>query len=116
MRHYKQDPIDIWEYWFGDRSVTRDFANRLIMKDKYGVESENGWTIDHINPISNGGTDVIENIIPVHHLTNKEKGNKFPIFWTNGSKITLKKIKVFSERKGKYVEIWEIFRNNEKVI
>lgn len=43
-----------------------DKFGSIMFYDDYGIETENGWLIDHINPITNGGSDDLENLIPVH--------------------------------------------------
>jgi 5-methylcytosine-specific restriction endonuclease McrA len=39
--------------------------------DDYGIETENGWEIGYIIPISNGGKDNLENLQPVHWKNNR---------------------------------------------
>ncbi|GAA3602451.1 HNH endonuclease signature motif containing protein [Flavivirga amylovorans] len=39
-------------------------------------ESSYGWEIDHINPVSNGGADNIDNLQPLHWKNNTEKADK----------------------------------------
>ncbi len=43
-------------------------------------------TIDHIRPLSKGGSDILENIIICHRDTNEEKNNSFPHWKTNGTR------------------------------
>ena len=44
-----------------------DYGNR---------KSDTGWEIDHINPISNHGTDHIDNLQPLNWKNNVDKGDK----------------------------------------
>jgi hypothetical protein len=44
----------------------KDCFGSLIFFDDYGIESENGWLINHITPVEKGGTNEIENLQPVH--------------------------------------------------
>jgi hypothetical protein len=52
------------ELWF--TFFKRDEFGATIAKQEYGKESEYGWAIDHIVPISKGGTDAVDNLKPVH--------------------------------------------------
>lgn len=114
MKHYHQDPIRVWEYWYGNRIIVRDISGRLISKTQFNTTHEHSWNIDHILPMSMGGTDILENIIPVHKKTNEEKAASFPTFWANNNNVQIKSI---SLRKGnKYVKSWEIYCNGQKVI
>ena len=38
-------------------------------------DSKHGWEIDHINPVSNGGTDNIDNLQPLYWKNNADKGD-----------------------------------------
>ena len=44
-------------------------------------------TLDHIRPLSKGGSDVLENIIICHRDTNEEKADKFPAWKANGGRF-----------------------------
>lgn len=41
-----------------------------------GVLTENSATKDHLQPISRGGNDLIDNIVPCCRLCNSKKGNR----------------------------------------
>ena len=62
---------DIWR---------KDFAGAWIRRDQYGVESKYGWVIDHLKPISVGGTDDFNNLCPMHIQNNRMKSNNYPEF------------------------------------
>lgn len=102
MKNYKWDPNKIWERHFGSSVSTFDFANRRIRKSEYNTDSPYAWNIDHICPISEGGTDSIKNLIPVHKETNKEKSYNFPSFVSNGEMFRVYK------SKNSLVSDWEI--------
>lgn len=54
-----------------------DICGKVMKYSEYGNrDSKYGWEIDHINPVSNGGTDHISNLQPVNWETNSEKGDK----------------------------------------
>lgn len=44
--------------------------------NKYGSNWENSLHIDHVIPISKGGTDTLDNVRPSHAKCNLSKGNK----------------------------------------
>jgi 5-methylcytosine-specific restriction endonuclease McrA len=38
-------------------------------------------TIDHVMPISAGGTDSEDNLRPAHRVCNEDKGDRLPYWW-----------------------------------
>lgn len=66
------DP-DVWR---------QDFAGAWIKREMYGTETNFGWEIDHLLPIVKGGTDNIENLVPLQWKNNRTKSDNFPEFDT----------------------------------
>lgn len=55
----------------------RDKCGELIEYRFYGNrDSTNGWEVDHINPVANGGTDDLSNLQPLYWLNNARKADK----------------------------------------
>jgi len=77
-KHYKQGDyqefndftiVEVWKKAIPAKHFElykKDCFGSLIFFDDFGIESENGWVIAHIIPVSNGGTDDIRNLQPVH--------------------------------------------------
>ena len=64
-----------------DPSVFRkDACGALIMKDKYGMHNPYGWQIDHVFPQGLGGTDILDNLRPLHYLNNASKADDYPSY------------------------------------
>lgn len=54
-----------------------DICGSMISFEHYGdTNSQFGWEIDHIIPVSEGGTDQIDNLQPLQWKTNRQKGDK----------------------------------------
>lgn len=62
----------------------KDYAGAWIKKSEYGnVDSDYGWEIDHAKPVSQGGSDNLGNLRPLHWQNNRTKGNDYPKFKTS---------------------------------
>ena len=55
-----------------------DIIGNLIYRGSYGKQTIMGWEIDHIKPVSKGGTDDIDNLQTLNTSANKKKGNTYP--------------------------------------
>lgn len=65
---------DIWR---------KDFAGAWIRKDAYGQRTKYGWEVDHLVPVSHGGSDDLSNLTALHWQNNVTKGQDYPIFKTS---------------------------------
>lgn len=90
----KFNTIDVWNKMFGEKQEVYDYSGRIIKKSACGnPNSRFEPTIDHIRPISLGGSEVMENIILCNRVTNLEKDDKFPHWQSNGMRFHAEKIK-----------------------
>ena len=46
-----------------------------MYRDSYGLDSEMGWEVDHINPKSRGGSDSTRNQQALNTKVNRSKGD-----------------------------------------
>ncbi len=55
-----------------------DILGNVIYCGSYGKETIMGWEIDHIKPVSKGGTDDIDNLQALNTGANVKKGDTYP--------------------------------------
>ena len=88
----KETAIRLWVQQFGKKQKAVDFSGREIAKAAYNDRNSNyGWNVDHILPLSRGGKTADYNLICCHILTNDEKADKFPCFKANAKEFEIQK-------------------------
>ncbi len=91
MADFNQDQINyVWGKAiiiqnYDKNTFRQDFSGAWIQKDKYGIEVNFGWEIDHIFPKSLGGQEEYQNLQPLQWENNRTKGDNFPKFSTSVS-------------------------------
>jgi hypothetical protein len=62
----------------GYQSFRKDVCGASMQRGLYGKQDRWGWEIDHIKPVSEGGTDELRNLQPLHWENNRHKGDDYP--------------------------------------
>ncbi|OGQ01280.1 MAG: hypothetical protein A2026_04880 [Deltaproteobacteria bacterium RBG_19FT_COMBO_46_12] len=62
----------------GYSSFRKDVCGASMSRDKYGKPEKWGWEVDHTKPVTQGGTDDLSNLRPLHWENNRAKGDSYP--------------------------------------
>ena len=64
--------------------VRKDSCGAFIVRSQYkNRNSDYGWEIDHVYPVSKGGGDELVNLRPMQWENNVKKGDSFPNYETS---------------------------------
>ncbi len=108
MELNRETAMRLWNKTYGKATKALDFSLRAIAKGAYGDRnSEFGWNVDHILPVSQGGKTNDSNLIITNIKTNDEKADKFPCFKANEIKFEIIKVQ-------NHYEIREVDKTNNR--
>jgi len=65
---------------FDPNKFRQDVCGAWMAWDNYGKETAIGWEVDHVLPVSKGGTDHTDNLRAMHWQNNRSKADDFPTY------------------------------------
>ena len=79
-------PLQIQAVWQKAQMVSgydpavyrKDCCGAWIKRSEYGQRTQNGWEIDHIQPVAANGSDDLSNLQPLQWQNNRHKGDSWP--------------------------------------
>ena len=68
---------------YAPQLVRKDCCGAWILYNEYGdTDSDFGWEIDHVFPLSMGGGNDIDNLRAMQWQNNRSKGDNYPAYKT----------------------------------
>lgn len=102
----KEQALRIWDFWFSSSQEAYDYASHPIRREDYqNKESDRGWELDYIKPLSQGGTSSEKNLLPAAFTTILLRGNK--------TSFTIGK-RIYEVRRGHEYKTFAIFDVTER--
>jgi len=65
---------------FDPNKFRQDVCGAWMAWDNYAKETAIGWEVDHVLPVSKGGTDHTDNLRAMHWQNNRSKADDFPTY------------------------------------
>jgi hypothetical protein len=98
MANFSEEKIQqVWEKaivvaGYDSSKYRKDVCDAWMQRDKYAEQVGLGWEIDHVYPVSKGGTDDLNNLRPMQWENNRSKADNYPDYTCAVTSIETKNI------------------------